>query len=44
MEDSRIIDIYQSASKQKEETFKKNLDSKLHVQTDYEKVIKILSG
>lgn len=40
MEDSRIIDIYQSASKQKEETFKKNLDSKLHVQTDYEKVIK----
>ena len=40
MEDSRIIDIYQTASKKKEETFKKNLDSKLHVQTDYEKVIK----
>lgn len=40
MEDSRIIDIYQSASSKKEETFKNNLDSKLHVQTDYEKVIK----
>ena len=40
MEDSRIIDIYQSASKKKEEAFKNNLDSKLHVQTDYEKVIK----
>ena len=40
MEDSRIIDIYQTASKKKEETFKNNLDSKLHVQTDYEKVIK----
>lgn len=40
MEDSRIIDIYQTASKKKEENFKKNLDSKLHVQTDYEKVIK----
>ena len=40
MEDSRIIDIYQTASKKKEENFKQNLDSKLHVQTDYEKVIK----
>lgn len=40
MEDSRIVDIYQSASQKKEESFRKNLDSKLHVQTDYEKVIK----
>lgn len=40
MSDSRIVDIYQGTSEKKEETFKSNLESKLHVQTDYEKVIK----
>ena len=40
MSDSRIVDIYQGASEKKEDTFKSNLESKLHVQTDYEKVIK----
>lgn len=40
MEDSRIIDIYQGATKKKEEAFRQNLDSKLHVNTDYENVIK----
>lgn len=40
MGNSRIIDIYQSSSEKQEEKFKENLDSKLHVKTDYEKVIK----
>lgn len=40
MEDRGIIDIYESANEKQTEQFKKNIDSKLRVQTDYEKVIK----
>lgn len=40
MENTTIIDIYQGATEKEVELFKKNLESKLHVKTDYEKVIK----
>ena len=40
MEDSKILDICQGATGKEESQFKKNLESKLHVKTDYEKVIK----
>ncbi|MGN1327527.1 MAG: DUF2357 domain-containing protein, partial [Clostridia bacterium] len=40
MENSSIIDIYQSANEKQEKKFKENINSTLHVKTDYEKVIK----
>ena len=40
MENFTLIDLYQTSSKNEEESFKKNLESSLHVKTDYEKVIK----
>ena len=40
MEDSKKLDICQGATGKEESQFKKNLESKLHVKTDYEKVIK----
>lgn len=40
MENSKIVDIYQNASSEKTENFKKNTESTLHVKTDYEKVIR----
>lgn len=40
MEDRGIIDIYEGANEKQKEQFRKNIDSTLRVQTDYEKVIK----
>ena len=40
VENFTLIDLYQTSSKNEEESFKKNLESSLHVKTDYEKVIK----
>ena len=40
MENSKIVDIYQNASSEKAEDFRKNTESALHVKTDYEKVIR----
>lgn len=40
MENSSIIDIYQNASEKQEKKFKENINSTLHVKTDYQKVIK----
>ena len=35
MENFTLIDLYQTSSKNEEESFKKNLESSLHVKTDY---------
>ena len=38
--DSSVVELYESASEEKRKNFSENIESNLHVQTDYEKVIK----
>ena len=40
MENSKLIDIYQSANENQEKLFKKNINSTLHVKQESEKIIK----
>ena len=43
MENSKLIDIYQSANENQEKLFKKNINSTLHVKQESEKIIKDIS-
>ena len=40
MENSKLIDIYQSANENQEKLFKKNIKSTVHVKQESEKIIK----